>query len=232
MMSVLLVAAGLFYTNQANRQQRALETQAQVAERFSAAIDQLGQEGVSKLSIRLGGIYGLQRLMRDSEPDEPTVIEVLDAFIRTHAPAPERRPKTVPASPADVQAAVAVLAFRPLPLEPRHQRLNWSGTLLALPRAELPGAVLAGADLHDAALYHANLTRADLRRTKLRGANLHDSVLRDADLRGADLHDADLRGADLIGADLRGAIVSGVNFRGAVRDERTQLPPGTVWPTP
>jgi len=49
--SVLLVAAGLFYTNDANRKQQQLgldqqklALQGQVADRFTAAIDQLGQE--------------------------------------------------------------------------------------------------------------------------------------------------------------------------------------------
>jgi hypothetical protein len=229
--SVLLVAAGLFYTNQANREQRKLETQEQVAERFSAAIDQLGQEGADKLSIRLGGIYGLQRLMRDSAPDEPAVIEVLSAFIRTHAPAPEQRPKTVPASAADVQAAVTVLAYRPLPHDPQHQRLNWAGTLLGLPHAALPAAKLADADLHDSALYHVDLTGAELRGANLGGSNLHDAKLASADLRGTDLHNADLRGADLRGANLSGANLTGADLRGAIRDESTQLPPGVVWPS-
>ena len=66
-LSVLLVAAGLFYTNDANRnqqklglEQQKLALQGQVADRFTAAIDQLGQEDgkrQDKLSLRLGGIY-------------------------------------------------------------------------------------------------------------------------------------------------------------------------------
>jgi len=67
--SVLLVAIGLIYTNDANRKQQQLSLdqkqsalQGQIADRFAAAIDQLGQEDQpsnSKLSVRLGGIYGL-----------------------------------------------------------------------------------------------------------------------------------------------------------------------------
>src|SRR4051794_29787703 len=49
--SVLLVAAGLFYTNAANREQQRLSVEGQTADRFTAAIDQLGQEGTDKLSI-------------------------------------------------------------------------------------------------------------------------------------------------------------------------------------
>jgi len=224
MISVLLVAVGLFYTNQANRKQQEatgrqqdLAAQAQVAERFSAAIDQLGQEGRDKLSIRLGSIYSLQRLMRDSPPDEPAVIEVLCAFIRTHAHALGPRPPIVPASSADIQAAVTVLAFRPHPEQ--HRRLDWAATRLGLPHSELIGARLAGADLHDAALYHVDLAGADLTGANLGGANLHHANLNGAHLHGARLHHANLqgtllRGTDLTGTNLSDASLNGVNLSG------------------
>src|SRR5215216_7905270 len=59
----------------------------QVTERFTRAIDQLGatdNEGKNKkLSIRLGGIYALERTAWDSpERDYSTVMEVLTAYVR------------------------------------------------------------------------------------------------------------------------------------------------------
>jgi hypothetical protein len=200
--SVLLVAAGLFYTSDANRKQQQLgldqqklALQGQVADRFTAAIDQLGQEDQKtqdKLSIRLGGIYALQRLMIDSPPDEQAVIQVLCAFVRTHAPRPDPRPKTVPRSPADVRAAVSVLGYRP---HPDRYALDLADTLLGLD--------------------HADLSGADLRDTDLSGADLRLTNLRNANLGTADLRNADLRGADLYGLDLRGAWLSGVNLNSA-----------------
>jgi hypothetical protein len=155
-LTVVGLAAGLYLTNAANRAQQDanraqqdanraqldVTIQGQVAERFAQTIDQLGQEDSSKadkLSIRLGAIYSLARLMRDSARDEPAIIDVLCAFVRTHAQRPagtDRRPSPgadhTP-SPADVQAAVVVLANRPDPAADLHRGLNLSGTHLSLP---------------------------------------------------------------------------------------------------
>ena len=54
----------------------------QITERFTRAIEQLGSE---KLAIRLGGIYALERISKDSKKDHWTVMEVLTAFIRENA---------------------------------------------------------------------------------------------------------------------------------------------------
>src|SRR5664280_609079 len=62
-----------------------------------------------------GGIYALERLMRDSSTDQPTIVEVLAAYIRQHASlasldeARTADSLTSPFSPdADVQAALTV----------------------------------------------------------------------------------------------------------------------------
>jgi hypothetical protein len=237
-LSVLLVAAGLIYTNDANRkQQQATQDQIKIAEqgqltdRFSKAVEQLGQEGPDKLGIRLGGIYALERLMTDSPRDEPTIIEVLCALVRTHAVPPAGEDRTAaslsPSSP-DVYAAVTVLGRRPRPDDRNNARLDFAGARVAMPHAGLTGADLSGADLRGANLGGADLGGADLRGADLRGADLRapdlsGANLRDADLSLADLNLADLsladlslanlRGADLSRADLSGANVSGANLR-------------------
>lgn len=53
-----------------------------ITERFSKAIEHLGSE---KLHIRLGGIYSLERIAKDSKRDYSTVIEVLRTFIQTNS---------------------------------------------------------------------------------------------------------------------------------------------------
>jgi hypothetical protein len=52
--------------------------QSQITERYPQAIEQLGSE---KLDVRLGGIYALERIAKDSERDHSTVVEVLSAFV-------------------------------------------------------------------------------------------------------------------------------------------------------
>ena len=58
----------------------------QLTDRFTKAIEQLGNE--KALDVRLGGIYALERIARDSKEDHPQVIEVLTAYAREHAPRP------------------------------------------------------------------------------------------------------------------------------------------------
>jgi hypothetical protein len=69
--------------------QRTLELteQNQITERFTRAIDQLGEtddNGNPRLEIRLGGIYALERIDKES-PERAyhsTVMEVLTAYVR------------------------------------------------------------------------------------------------------------------------------------------------------
>ena len=56
-----------------------------MTDRFTKAIEQLGSD---KLDVRIGGIYALERIARDSAKDHPTVMEVLTAFIREHSREP------------------------------------------------------------------------------------------------------------------------------------------------
>src|SRR5829696_2304835 len=80
----LAVLVGAFFTYR----QLHIAREAQVTERFTRAIDQLGHEN---LDVRLGGIYALERIANDSPQDRATVVEVLTAFVRDHAPWPPRR---------------------------------------------------------------------------------------------------------------------------------------------
>ncbi|MEV4661982.1 hypothetical protein AB0J85_08515 [Micromonospora echinofusca] len=96
-LSVLFVAIGLYITNEANREtseanreQHRLTAQGQITDRFTKAVEQLGQPGAEKVDDRLGAIYALARIMRDSAVDQPAVVDILAAFIRVHAPAPTR----------------------------------------------------------------------------------------------------------------------------------------------
>lgn len=248
LVSVLLVAVGLYLTNDFNRdqvrlqqgsarqqqesalrqqdlalQQQDLALKGQRAERFTKAIEQLGQEGGSRLDIRLGGIYALETLMRDSPSDENAIIEVLCAFIRTHAPLPATVPENVPNSPIDVRAALKVLSRRPDP--DGHTYLDFSNTLLGLKGMDLRNAFLKGASLNKADLTGADLREAHLTDGHLQGAAMRGADLTGADLTGVDLTAGDLRDAvllgaalfqaDLVGADLRAAYLRGANLDAA-----------------
>jgi hypothetical protein len=82
----LVLAAGAYFTGRTF----ALNREGQITERFTRAVEQLADE---KLDIRLGGIYALERIARDSETHYEPVIEVLAAFLRERA-------RWVPGEPA------------------------------------------------------------------------------------------------------------------------------------
>jgi hypothetical protein len=84
------VLAGLYSSVQSLN----LSREGQITDRFTKAIDQLGAldgDGKPKLEIRLGGIYALERIARDSERDHGPIMEVLTAYVREHAPKKERQ---------------------------------------------------------------------------------------------------------------------------------------------
>jgi uncharacterized protein YjbI with pentapeptide repeats len=191
------------------KEQLTLTRQGQVAERFTRAIDQLGSD---KLEQRLGGIYGLERIAKES-PDGDTrlvVAEVLTAYVRQHAP---RRPKLAThktsevESPApDVQAVMTVLGRRTAePTDPPLDLRNVNLNLVDLFGANLQSANLSGAQLQAADLRVAQLQDATLRGAQLRDANLLEAALQQADLTGARLEGAELFSAQLQAADLVGA---------------------------
>jgi uncharacterized protein YjbI with pentapeptide repeats len=238
LITALAAIGALVFTSQslrANQKQIELSEQGQLTERFGKAVEQLGS---NKLDVQLGGIYALERLARDSARDHPTVMEVLAAFVRTHAPATacSATPETPNGPTADVQAALTVVG-RDAAHAQLSERLNLTDTCLTraviignltganffaadLSRASLRGADLSGASLYGADLIFADLGFADLTHTVLERADLTNAFLNDADLTGANLiraflNDANLGRANLSYANLEGDDLSGADLTGA-----------------
>lgn len=209
----------------------------QLTERFTRAVDQLGNEN---LDVRLGGIYALDRIARDSEADMPTVVKVLAAFVRGHSPLPqsingdedgtgtsdassdEGQPVPLSRRAADVQAALTALGrmkYRPpVSIDLTETDLEYATLVAAhLAGANLKGAFLGSADLEGAHLKGANLWGAflggaTLKHAHLEGADLQFANLKMTDLRHAYLGGATFERAYLELADLSGAHLEGVNF--------------------
>ncbi|MGW6496252.1 pentapeptide repeat-containing protein [Nonomuraea angiospora] len=227
---LLFTAAGLFYTA------RSLDAtqEGQITERYTRAMEQIGSD---TLEGRVGAIYALERISRDSPRDQRTVVDVLATYLRERS---LKKGKDL-RSPADIQAALAVIARNkpagtPPPTGPAWSAQHWvnlSGiraTGLTLVNADLSGADLTGTDFGHreyieradgsirwvrSFLDHANLSYADMGdatwiRVSLSGANLTG-----ASFGGADLTNIDLSGARLVGANLANAKVRYANLDGA-----------------
>ncbi|MEU9143937.1 pentapeptide repeat-containing protein [Streptomyces sp. NPDC048349] len=234
----LAAVAALLFTwlqvGQTGKELRIIE-EGQITNRFNAAIGNLGSGSVD---VRLGGIYALERIMSDSPRDQATVVSVLSAYVRRHAPLSTSSPPA-----ADINAAMNVLVRR----RPEHDgglELDLSRTDLrgwkptypyearvlhlrgaVLTGANLSDAKLSSADLAEASLDEADLGRADLSHATLTGTVLLKARLRDTDFTFADLADAsfcrleigcaDVAGVIFAGADLSRAILEGADLRKA-----------------
>lgn len=181
--------------------------QGHITDRYTKAIEQLGAltaAGKPNVEVRLGSIYALERIAFDSPRDHWTIMEVLTAYVRQNAPAPEQVPtkeeneKAIVVGPStEIQAILTVLGRRR-----RGRRHGSNRRGLDLGDSDLRGADFQGARLDSASFY----------KTHLEGASFVD-----AHVVGAHFNEAHLEGAAFISAHVEGASfcmahVEGVRF--------------------
>ncbi|MFN8497619.1 MAG: pentapeptide repeat-containing protein [Anaerolineae bacterium] len=239
----LVLISGLFFTWQQlgnTQEQLRLTQESQITDRYTKAVEQLGSD---KLEVRLGAIYALERIGRDSKRDLGPILDILTAYVREKTPCEKGQtkptftatkipafPTPLDASPAnspsatsipylctDIQAVLTVVGRTPRWAENRIV-LDLHGARLPgayLAAADLSGADLSGADLSGADLSGADLSGADLQKAESNGAVLTDAILRRTNLVGASLRGADFRGAILTEADLAAADLTQADLRQA-----------------
>lgn len=179
----------------------------QITDRFTKAIGQLGEPDDTKLAVRLGGIYALERIAKDPKTGlHWPIMEILTSYVRAHAKINvpgDTSPKTPAHSsepPADVQAILAVIGRRTFTYqEGEDQRLHLSRT-----------------DLSGARLFNANL-----RGVFFDGTDFTNAEFTGADLTGAKFNDADLSTA-------RG--LTSAQLESATGNIATKLPPNVPRP--
>jgi uncharacterized protein YjbI with pentapeptide repeats len=216
----------------------AVNREGQITERFTRAIDQLGS---SALDVRLGGIYALERIARDSDVDQPQIVEILTAYIREHAPWPPPLARRLPGSKTRalieaLQALAGVAGSEQADraanaIEPGGEKAPRSsqgdGPPPRLPTDVQAAVTVLGRrkilaqdgrgviDLGGTDLRGADLTRAHFERVLLTGAHLEDAVLDEAHLDDAVLEDVHLERAKLERAQLKRARLFRAHVEGA-----------------
>jgi hypothetical protein len=198
-----LLLAGLYFT----WKNFYLAKEGLVTDRFNKAIDHLGDE---RMEVRLGGIYALARIARDSPRDHWSVMEILCAFLRTRA---KTRESSRSELPTDLQSVLNVFRDRSVSFENDDQQLDLAK--VDLRGADLKGAILDKVRFDDANLEDADFMKASLRDADFRGANLRNAHLREAALEGVNFIGANLKDASLTGASLHRAILLGAHLNGA-----------------
>jgi len=220
----LLLVAGVVAT----WRQVQVSREGQITERFTRAIDHLGSDTAD---VRLGGIYAMERIAKNSLMDRATITEILVAFVHGHASWPAGAPRSPEPHPTptvdrqlhwlrdrapDVQAAMSVLSRRPRARDEERVDLGTVDLRRSrLTRAKLSGIRLRHSNLADAWMRQIDLEGSDLEDTDLRLANLNEARLAGASLRHAYLDEADVHGAHLTAADLSEASLRKADLRGA-----------------
>jgi hypothetical protein len=207
-----------------------LSTEGQITDRLTKAVEELGSQN---LEIRIGGIYALERIARDSDRDYTTVLEILTAYVRNHAPrkattvtpdSSSRRPpirgKIVPDEPrmsADIQAILTVLGRRRYHDE--WENIDLSNTDLHnanFSQLNFSGAIFDNSDLSGALTFQTDFHRAYLTHAKVAQANLNFLNITDADCSGTDFTGSSFTGADATGAEFQGANFKEANLEGFI----------------
>jgi hypothetical protein len=218
----VIAILGLVYTHARNRRERVqldLLRSDNVTGRFTAAVGQLG----GSMDVRVGAVYALERIARDSSDDASTIQQILCAYVREHTRGTSSD-QVQKAVDADVDACLDVLLLRQN-VWPEEHRLTFSNISFArlsgarLASALLNQAELRGAQLDDADLAGARLNYSDLRAANLRGANLSGANLTHVDLTFANLSGANLSHSDITGANFANARLAGARFVGDERND-------------
>jgi uncharacterized protein YjbI with pentapeptide repeats len=186
--------------------QRWQRRQLWIADRFTKAIDHLGS---SSPQVRVGAVFELERIAKDSPPDRPHIVSTLATLVRQVLPEAQvignEYVDVLIIRAPDAQAALTVLC-RP-PLSDNRPHYGQIGGL-DLSRTDLRHARLSNAQLQHANLFASHLEGADLRHANLSDSNLASAnfgrLVKSSEFKyGADLRHANpaeaLNFADAIG---------------------------------
>lgn len=173
------------------------------AERFYRACEQLGNPS---RHVRLGALYALESIAKDSDRDFDQVVSVISAYVREEARKDESasydyvraEPGTAQSSrcPEDIQAALTILGRR------RTIRDQDDG-----PPLDLSNTVLSGARLRDANLQKAIFDNSVMHNVRIHDCNFARAQFKHADVRGSEFYSTDLRQTNFVSANLEDALL-------------------------
>ena len=192
-------------------------------ERYQKGAEMLGS-GV--LSVRMGGIYALQRLAEDNPKEYAIqILGLFCAFVRhpTRDESTTQSPdnETEEHFREDVGAIMAFIGYRNQSIINIEKETDFRLDLREanLNRIHLGGANLSNANLNGANLSGARLTRANLSQTQLENANLSDVLADHANCLWTQFTRAQLTNIRLVNANCSNASMFKTNLSGAILAE-------------
>ncbi|MEU6174595.1 pentapeptide repeat-containing protein [Streptantibioticus parmotrematis] len=214
------------HTREKDREQAQLAREGQVTDRYVEAIKLLSSEN---MTVRIGGIFSLERIARDSEDDRPAVVELLTAHVRESTRDDPHSPKDTHVT-ADIQAALTVLGRRSVDLNDRRLDFYHCGLKNAkLHDGDFRGSMFYYSNLSGAGFAGARLDGAGLSFCKAEGAAFTDSTAREANFINAIYRNSWFLAADLTDCDFYGCDLSGSDFgRRYAEDGNPPFPPAIL----
>jgi uncharacterized protein YjbI with pentapeptide repeats len=165
-----------------------------ITDRFSQAVEHLGH---TETEVRLGGIYALEQIVKDSFALEEVVkiakdskdyhwatIEILTSFVRSKS-SEQMVGSNANFVGSDIQAALTVIGRRKQELDPEDRFIDLYETSLQ------------GIKLYKLNLCKANLYKANLSLSRLKKVNLSEANLKEANMLGAYLKEINFSKAKL-----------------------------------
>ncbi len=233
--------AGAWFALTRHFSQTEADRRRRISEAFSKAVTQLASDNIEE---RLGAIYTLESISKESPGDYWAVMETLSAFVRERS-----RRYEVERTAQDFEQRVAGRAYllwqeagrqdgraeefwaRAVNLEKYGEppTADIAAVLTVIKRRDkrsrdreianewffdLSKAYLRGADLRRVHLEHANLAGAHFEGANLWQAHLDKAYLVAACFQNAHLTDTHLENADLAGAHLEGTVLRGTRLDG------------------
>ncbi|RIK56228.1 hypothetical protein DCC62_30600 [candidate division KSB1 bacterium] len=204
--------------------------ESQFTDRYLRAIEQLRNEN---MEIRIGAIYALDRIAKESKDGYIAVIQVLSHYVRANSPYLPKGAENIPHNdsftnrpnnlskndlPDDIQAIIAIIRTR----EP------FRLTLERYFEIDLSNSNLQGANFIKANLAGINFSGSNLRGAIFIEANLHSTNFTDAVLANATIENTNAKNAIFMNADLRNASLFSTSVYGAKFAKKVEDQPDSV----
>ena len=196
-----------------------------ITDRINKAVEGLGLEKTVKeldnngksvertvpnLEVRIGAIYALELIAKDSKRDYRRIIEIICLYIRNNAPAVSLDPTEPPFSKAvpriDIQAAITVLGRR----EKKQIDIERTDKFrLDLRNTDLSGVDFSNGDFSAAMFRDCRIEGSNFNDTKLEGTQFFRSLLNFTSFYGADLKGTRFESAIITKCDISNSFVVG-----------------------
>ncbi|WP_147125415.1 pentapeptide repeat-containing protein [Shimia ponticola] len=208
--------------------------QGMITDRINKAVEGLGAEktikvartqdgqeqpaaemSVPNLEVRIGSLFSLERIAKDSLRDHVQIMEMISAYVRSNASLPDtKNASDSPPSRPDIQTAVRVMGRRsPQQIETERVQsfyLDLSYSYLGnldFSLGNFEGASFLGSNLCYASFYKSNLARSSFHSCYLFG-----SVFGQSDLSNARISHCDVTLAHFAGASVQGLFTDGTDM--------------------